>query len=158
MGIQWMNHTGFVVKNMEKSLAFYCGLLGFVEERNWIREGDYISGITGLKGERLHVVYLGIGDMRHSVELLQYLDTPGSKISPTERNDIGATHLGMIVDDLDSIYKDLLDKGVNFATPPSDFPNAKYPWAKKGCHCQDPDGNWIEFLERMPPPSEAEVS
>ena len=58
-----MNHTGFVVKNMEKSLAFYCGLLGFVEERNWIREGDYISGITGLKGERLHVVYLGIGDI-----------------------------------------------------------------------------------------------
>lgn len=39
MKISWMNHTGFVVSDTERSLAFYRGLLGFEEERNQPRKG-----------------------------------------------------------------------------------------------------------------------
>ena len=152
MKVEWMNHTGFVVSDMERSLAFYRDLLGLQEERNQILEGEFISQLVGYPNARLHIVYLGAGDVRHSVELIQYLNPPGERIEPSERNNVGATHLGIIVDDLDSFYEELSSKGVRFVNPPAVRPNATYPLARKGCYLQDPDGNWLELLERPPAP------
>ena len=40
MEVEWMNHTGFVVSDMERSLEFYQDLLGLKQERNQILEGS----------------------------------------------------------------------------------------------------------------------
>ena len=158
MKIDWMYHTGFVVSDIERSLAFYRDLLGLEEERNTVIEDEFISKLLGYPGVRVHTVYLGIGDMRHSVELLQFLDSRGGQVSPTALNEIGATHLGFIVDDVDSWYSDLLARGVKFANPPAVRPDARYPWASKACYLQDPDGNWLEFVERVPAPDDSKAS
>lgn len=158
MKVQWMNHTGFVVSDMERSLAFYRDVLGLREERNAVLEGEFISQMVGYPGVKLHVIYLGNGDMRHSVELLQYLDPAGDQVVSTSRNDVGATHLGIIVDDLDAVYEELSAKGVRVLSSPAVREgDAPYPWARKACMVQDPDGNWLEFLERQPPPPDATV-
>jgi catechol 2,3-dioxygenase-like lactoylglutathione lyase family enzyme len=34
MKVEWMNHTGFVVSNLERSLEFYRDLLGLEVERD----------------------------------------------------------------------------------------------------------------------------
>ena len=149
MKLEWMNHTGFVVSDMERSLAFYRDTLGLTEELNAIREGDFISQVVGYPDARLHIVYLGTGDMKHSVELIQYLNPPGGKIAPTNRNDVGATHLGIIVDDLDSVYRELSAQGVQFVGPPVARPEPSL-YGRKICYAQDPDGNWLEFLEGSP--------
>ncbi len=47
MKVEWMNHTGFVVSDMERSLAFYRDLLGLKEERNHVLEGEFISQLVG---------------------------------------------------------------------------------------------------------------
>ena len=73
MIVEWINHTGLVVSDMERSLAFYRDVLGLVEERSDVLEGDMISQLTGFENARIHIAYLGIGDMRHSVELVAYL-------------------------------------------------------------------------------------
>jgi catechol 2,3-dioxygenase-like lactoylglutathione lyase family enzyme len=150
MKIQWMNHTGFVVKDMDRSLAFYRDLLGLRVERDGILEGDFISELVGYPDARLHIVYLGVGDLRHDVELIQYLNPTDGDVTVTDRNSIGASHLGVIVDDLDAWYEKLTAKGVRFVNPPAIRPKAVYPLASKGCYLQDPDGNWLEFLERPP--------
>ena len=155
MKVEWMNHTGFVVSDMERSLDFYRDLLGLQEERNHILEGEFISQLVGYPNAKLHIVYLGAGDVRHSVELIQYLNPPGERIEPSDRNSVGATHLGIIVDDLDSFYEELSSQGFRFVSPPAVRPNATYPLARKGCYLQDPDGNWLELLERPPAPSSA---
>ncbi len=147
-----MNHTGFVVSDMERSISFYRDLLGLQEERNHILEGEFISQLVGYPNARLHIVYLGAGDVRHSVELIQYLNPPGERIEPLERNNVGATHLGIIVDDLDSFYEELSSQGFRFVSPPAVRPNATSPLARKGCYLQDPDGNWLELLERPSAP------
>ncbi|MFQ5873198.1 MAG: VOC family protein [Dehalococcoidia bacterium] len=157
MKLEWMNHTGFVVSDMERSLAFYSELLGLKEERNVILEGNLISQLVGYANAKLHIVYLGIGDMRHALELIQYLNPKGEQISSIQRNDVGAAHLGIIVDDLDVFYQQMSDKGVKFVNPPFVRPNAEYPWASKACYLQDPDGNWLEFIERPPAPPGATV-
>ena len=84
MKIEWMNHTGFVVSDMNRSLAFYRDLLGLEKERDQILEGEFVSGLVGYPDARLHIVYLGLGDMKHSVELVQYLNPPGVSV-PTAR-------------------------------------------------------------------------
>jgi catechol 2,3-dioxygenase-like lactoylglutathione lyase family enzyme len=148
MKLEWMNHTGFVVSDMARSLAFYRDLLGLKEELNAIREGEGISQVVGYPNARLHVVYLGTGDLKHSVELIQYLNPPGGNIAPTNRNDVGATHLGIIVDDLDSLHEYLSARGAKFISPPVSRPGTIY--ARKVCYLQDPDGNWLELLEGAP--------
>ena len=152
MKLEWMNHTGFVVRDMDRSLAFYRDLLGLKEERNVTLEGELISQLVGYPDARLHIVYLGTGDMRHAVELIQYLNPTGEGGSPPERNAVGTAHLGMIVDDLDSFYSELSAKGMKFVNPPFVRPDAEYPWARKACYLQDPDGNWLELIERPPAP------
>ena len=148
MEVEWMNHTGFVVSDMERSRAFYRDLLGLQEERDQILEGEFISELVGYPNARLHIVYLGPGDVRHSVELIQYLNPPGDVVTLPQRHQVGATHLGVIVDDLDAFYQELSAKGVRFVSPPAVRPGAVYPMARKGCYMQDPDGNWLELLER----------
>lgn len=155
MEVEWMNHTGFVVSDMERSLEFYQDLLGLRQERNQILEGEFISELVGYPDARLHIVYLGTGDLRHSVELIQYLNPPGSPAAMPERHQVGASHLGVIVDDLDAFYAELSSRGARFVSPPAIRPGAVYPMASKGCYMQDPDGNWLELLERPPAPEDA---
>ena len=152
MEVEWMNHTGFVVSDMERALEFYQDLLGLKQERNQILEGEFISELVGYPDARLHIVYLGTGDLRHSVELIQYLNPTGTTAAMPERHQVGASHLGVIVDDLDAFYAELSSRGVRFVSPPAIRPGAVYPMASKGCYMQDPDGNWLELLERPPAP------
>lgn len=153
MKLDWMYHTGFVVSDMERSLAFYRDLLGLEEERNAVLEGEFISELLGFDGLKLHIVFLSNGDMRHSLELMQYLNPKGGPVAPRARNDVGATHMGVVVDDMDSLYAEFLEKGVKSVSPPVHRPDAEYPWARKACYVEDPDGNWLEFVERAPPPT-----
>ena len=155
MEVEWMNHTGFVVSDMERSLEFYRDLLGLKQERNQILEGEFISELVGYPDARLHIVYLGKGDLRHSVELIQYLNPAGTPAAMPERYQVGASHLGVIVDDLDAFYAELSSRGVRFVSPPAIRPGAVYPMASKGCYMQDPDGNWLELLERPAAPEDA---
>ena len=59
MKVEWMNHTGFVVNDLERSLEFYRDLLGLEVERDQILEGEFISELAGYPDGRLHFVYLG---------------------------------------------------------------------------------------------------
>ena len=152
MEVEWMNHTGFVVSDMDRSLEFYQDLLGLKQERNQILKGEFISGLVGYPDARLHIVYLGTGDLRHSVELIQYLNPAGTPAAMPERHQVGASYLGVIVDDLDAFYAELSSRGVRFVSPPAIRPGAVYPMASKGCYMQDPDGNWLELLERPTAP------
>ena len=150
MNVEWMNHTGFVVSDMERSLIFYRDQLGLEIERDQILEGEFISELVGYADAKLHIIYLGLGDMKHSVELIEYLNPRGNAAPLPNRNNIGASHLGVIVDNLDEFYEELSGKGVRFVSPPVTRPNAVYPMAQKGCYMEDPDGNWLELLEQPP--------
>jgi catechol 2,3-dioxygenase-like lactoylglutathione lyase family enzyme len=109
-------------------------------------ESDYLSQVVGYPDAKLHIVYLGLGDLKHSVELIQYLRPEGDGVAPVPRNYVDAT------------YKEISSRGVKFVSAPAVRPNAQYPWAQKACYLEDPDGNWLEFIEREPPPPDARVS
>jgi len=65
------DHTGITVANLERSLAFWQGVLGFELSHRAHHTGDLASEVTGVPGaEILLAVLRGYG---HKIELLEYL-------------------------------------------------------------------------------------
>lgn len=152
MAVEMIYHIGFVVSDVERSLKWYTEVLGFQVERE-VRElsGEWISAVTGFENSRLKMAWVGTGN-GCSIELDEYV-IPASSDSPSalRQNDVTAAHVGIQVDDVHAEYQRLSQLGVQFAgTPPEKLPN-KFPWAKCAAFLQDPDGNWIELLERESP-------
>lgn len=154
MAVEMIYHIGFVVSDVEKSLKWYTEVLGLTVERP-IRElsGDWISAVTGFEGSRMKMAWVGVGGQA-SIELDQYVTPEGSGDPPTPRqNDVRASHVGVQVDDVHAEYERMSALGVKFAGPPPVKLDNEFPWANCAVFLQDPDGNWIELLERPQPKS-----
>jgi len=82
----------------------------------------------------------------HKLELVQYL-SPASGPGGVERNDLGAAHLAFFVDDLDRFYTETSQKGLRYNNPPAAQHDGNGNVSMKACYAQDPDGNWLEFVE-----------
>lgn len=137
-----MNHTGFVVKDLERSLEFYRDVVGMKLVRLIERTGNPISQVVGYPNCHLKIALVSAGDGGHMLELLQYVQ-PSSADRPTEeRSVIGGSHLAVEVDDIQQTYQDLLDRGAQKLNPPVDVAPGR-----TACYLQDPEGNWLELLE-----------
>ena len=139
-----MNHTGFVVTDIDRSLEFYRDALGLDVDRSGEASSPALSQIVGYDGARLRFALLA-GTDGHLLELIQYVSPPGSMRSPEEqypRSLIGATHLAFLVDDIGAVLRRLTTAGGKELNPPVD----QRPGVK-ACYLQDPDGNWVELAE-----------
>ena len=70
--ITGMNHTGFVVRNLDKAVEFYRQVLGLKVVRATDREGAPISQVVGYENTHLKGALLSLGD-GHALELLHPL-------------------------------------------------------------------------------------
>ena len=140
--ITGIRHTGIVVTDMEKALAFYRDLLGLKVAKDFKEEGDYIDSISGLSGVRVRMVKLTADDSS-MVELLQYLSHPRQAGDNPQICDIGCSHIAFTVDDIDKEYRRLSKNGVRFNCPPCISPDGY----AKVTFCHDPDGTSIELVE-----------
>ena len=139
------NHSGFVVKDLERMVTFYRDSLGLevLREVDSVAppEGDH----TGIPGARRGLVFMGKPGGEHVLELVRFIE-PTSPQGHLERNQLGAAHVCLNVDGLQQLYERLSQEGVRFVTAPKfkDGPNG----TRTGlCYAQDPEGNWLEFVE-----------
>jgi len=139
--IKDIRHTGIVVTDLETSLYFYRDLLGFQVARQMEEVGDYIDTILSLKNVKVTTVKLTLssGPM---IELLQYHSHPAEQ-KTREICEIGISHIALTVDDLDSEYERLQEKGVQFNAPPQLSPDGY----AKVTFCRAPEGTLIELVE-----------
>src|SRR4051794_27378219 len=85
--VRGIYHVGLTVIDIERSIAFYCNVLGM--ELAWRQESQspYIAQLTGLPGTHLLVAYLKpAGADGPFIELLQYLAPAGVKVDTTPNN------------------------------------------------------------------------
>ena len=139
--ITGMNHTGFVVSDLDTSVHFYRDIVGLEIVRTMEREGAPISQVIGYEGTHLKGTILSTGD-GHSLELIQYINPAASERPTAERNVLGASHLAFNVDDIEKTFERLVSNGARRLNPP-----ATMQPGRKACYMQDPDGNWIELIE-----------
>lgn len=137
-----IRHVGIVVKDIEKSLAFYRDLLGLKIEKDMLEKGAYIDKVLGLNNVSVRTVKLSTGD-GSLIELLCYRN-PVSRNKPRAGiNDIGCAHVAFTVNDIGKEYRRLVKKGIIFKSPPRKSPDSY----AKVAFCRNPDGTFIELVE-----------
>ena len=136
-----VNHTGISVADMERSLAFYEDILGL--ERVFDSQVDDIpdlNAVVGMEAARGRVVWLVAGDTM--IELWQW-DQPAGRDLPRDYRpaDRGVTHFALQVDDVDELYRRVVDGGFHANTHPLDLS------MHKTTYIRGPDSEIIEILE-----------
>src|SRR5437899_8594136 len=93
------DHTGITVSNLERSLAFWHGVLGFEFSHSAHQAGEMAEEITGVEGAELKLTVLKAPG-GHKIELLEYLAPKDRKQINVRPCDVGSAHVALTVDDL----------------------------------------------------------
>ena len=134
------NHTAFTVSDLERSVAFYCDVMGFTLQTSFEAQGQHIQEITGFHDAHLKIAHLLLVDFR--LELIQYLAPRGQAIDLSTCN-VGSAHIAFYADDVDQTYRDLQASGVKFKEAPA----AAAPGRPKVVYFTDPDGITLELSQ-----------
>lgn len=136
-------HTGLVVKNLKRSVKFYCKLLNFKIIQNILEEGEYFNKLIGEKNLRANVVKAKLPD-NIVLELLQFKNIKLKPvIKPRRYSPIGTIHMCFTVKNIGKVYKRLKKNKVKFFSPPL---SSIYDPVKT-CFCYDPDFNLVQLVE-----------
>jgi glyoxylase I family protein len=141
MMIKGLNHVGLSVVSMDRSLDFYCRLLGLKLVSQRVFGDERFDTILRLKGATGRVALLRAGTLQ--LELFEF-SHPVPRPSGPDRPvcDHGITHISVEVEDIDYEYRRLCTAGVVFHCPPIEFKGIA-----KATYARDPDGNVLEVLQ-----------
>jgi glyoxylase I family protein len=137
-------HVGLCVSDLERSIAFYCDVLGFVEVARRLNvTDDGSAGLLGLATLDVELVYLERDGIR--IELLWYRE-PGHEGAgePRPMNLLGLTHLAFRVGDFDDLCR-RIEAGGGIVLPKT---TATFGMGNRGVMTLDPDGVRVELIER----------
>ena len=118
-------HIGLGVADLDESVEFYRDQLGF----KVIRYQEF--------GDVASTAFIWTGDGEPIIELMQ------AKMTREGVPDVGLTHIGVFIDDVDRIYERTSKTGANWEGEPAHLgPGAPYAGFMR-----DPDGTRIEVME-----------
>jgi lactoylglutathione lyase len=126
--ITGIGHVAIRVKDIDRTLDFYIGKLGFSEMMRLDRDG------------RLWLLYLRITDDQY---LEVFPEAAGDRASPAEAN--GLNHLCLTVNNIDAAVAELAKAGIPLRSPKKLGADGNMQaWI------EDPDGNRIELMQMAP--------
>jgi len=127
--ITGIGHNAYRVRDLDKSLAFYCGILGFKEAFRLYRD----DGSTWL-------VYVLVND-----DTFIELFPGGEEALEIGPKSIAYTHVSLAVDDIFATVRELAGRGLEVIGEPKMGRDYNYQF-----WITDPDGNRIELMQMMP--------
>jgi len=145
-----MHHVGITVRDLDASIRFYHDVLGlpFSNEPSPWFDGPELGPAVGVPGAGLRQVSLVLGDT--TLELLEYKSPPSETTQPLPSNNIGASHVAFLVDDIHKTVVDLSSKGISFFSDVNVVDEgvlAGWRWV----YFADPDGYPLELVENAYP-------
>jgi glyoxylase I family protein len=141
-----LHHVGLAVSDLERSITFYCVILGCTVRERSENSGIEIEKLTGVAGAHVMTADLELDD-GSILELLQYLTPRGDRLAQ-ERFQPGHTHIGFTVDDVDSAYERLAARGTVPTSRPITIEEPGSAWdGVRAIYATDPDGRTVECLE-----------
>ena len=141
-----LHHVGITVKNLDASIRFYHDVLGlqFSNEPSPWFDAPELGPAVGVPGAALRQVSLLLGDT--TLELLEYQSPPSETTRPLVSNNIDASHVALLVDDIRATKADLEAKGISFYSDVNTVDEgvlAGWRWV----YFEDPDGYPLELVE-----------
>jgi len=139
------DHSAIVVEDLERSLSFYTGLLGFRIGGRSLNTGVEQDHLDGLNDCVVDVVGLAPADVpTPHLELLHYRQPPGRAPSTDVRaTDIASTRQVHRVDDLDGLVGRLKEAGTAFVSPGIVTLEA----GDRAASVRDPDGHMVVLTQ-----------
>ena len=152
--ITGVDHSSFVVSDIARTVTFY-ELFGF--EREWEIEDDgpAMRENVAFPDARMRLVQLVAPDGAR-LELIEYVQPKGDQ-HPPERNAVGAGHICLLVDEIDSAVESLKAAGVDtFLSPVVEFTDGPDA-GLRAVYLRDTDGIIVE-LTQSPPASDSSAT
>jgi catechol 2,3-dioxygenase-like lactoylglutathione lyase family enzyme len=142
-----LDHVGFAVFDLDRSIAFYNRLLEAEPILRKVWDVDYVAGILGYPKVTLDAAFWRLpgGSI---LELLEYVE-PGPRRVDMETYNAGNAHLCLVTEDIHRDFKRLRGHAEFRSEEPIEIPWGPYEggWA---AYIRDPDGISIELIE-LPP-------
>ena len=141
-------HSGISVSDMDASLAFYRDALGLDLVVDTIRDTPYLHATLALPFSELRYVLLAVpGSARAGVELLEYR---GAERMPAAARpcDPGSGHVCLQVRDAVAAHARLTALGYRSRSAGVNEVDSGVNAGGKLVYFADPDGFWVELLER----------
>ena len=142
--VNGFDHASVSCADLDRSLHFYCDLLGLAPRARGEAEGAEfeVSGISEPEVRWADLVLPG----GHVLELIQYVRPRGRPIRP-DPNDPGATHIAFRVADAAAVHRRLSDAGVAVRGEPITIGTPGAWHGARVFYCTDPDGVTIELIQ-----------
>lgn len=142
-----LHHVAVTVGDMDRALAFWSDALGLELIGRGTVEHAHLDAIVGLAETIIEWAEVRVpgGAM---IELFRYLRPRGEDDRPAPSpNDRGATHVALLVDDLDGLLARLVAAGHPARSPaPVEIPTGDWSgW--RDVYVQSPDGVIVELSE-----------
>jgi catechol 2,3-dioxygenase-like lactoylglutathione lyase family enzyme len=138
-------HTGFTVRDLDRSLAFYRDVLGMEIVFEQEKRGGYLAEIVGYADAHVRMAHLQFPGGGHRVELFQYLH-PTPRGEPGEPRDVGITHVCLAVPDIDALFERVVAAGASPLSEPV-LVDTGANAGGRGVYVRDPDGTLLELFQ-----------
>lgn len=127
-------HIGMAVADLDKSIAFYCDLLGF---RLVLRKK--------IPGSDTEMAFLDAGGGQLELVAPRRVLDPATDVPP---NRAGIKHITFAFDDIEPVFDRLMEAGVTPVEKPRDAANTEI--ISRTAFVRDPDGIIVELVKRAP--------
>lgn len=135
-----LDHCALTVKDLDRSLEFYSGLLGFpILNRKRKPESNVSYALVQAGQLTLEILSPLEGEPSPRKHLGGGMEGVWGRILETT----GLNHISLLTDDIEETWRDLKGKGIQFAVNPHTTGSGS-----KIAFFTDPDGNLIELIQR----------
>ena len=142
MGHYRPSHVGLCVRDLQRSLRFFCDWLGFEPAEGFELDSEAAPGLERsleVPGP-VRIVSQFIQNDTMKIELLHFVSPDVGGTPSAVRNQVGLTHLSFYVDDLDAATKHLVDCGATVIEETRASPGIDLLFLA------DPDGVRVELM------------
>ena len=144
-------HVGLTVSDLDRSIAFYRDILGLAFQGEIFMDGEETDKMFRRANCKARVAYLNGSKAVEAppVELIQFVD---SEIHKTP-SDLFATSISEVcfyTDNIDSVYKHLVDHNVECLSEPQYFDFRSDGFGEsRAFYFRDPDGIILEMMQPL---------
>jgi catechol 2,3-dioxygenase-like lactoylglutathione lyase family enzyme len=146
--------TALAVSDMERSLAFYCDVLGFsvaaelppaAERERWDR---YHEQVCRIPGAQIKVVYLAAPDGQTHLELVEYVQPKSPPPPRRSLHEPGVAIVALAVSDSARAVARLRESGAEVLSDPVPY-TSDDGVSTNTTYFYDPDGNALCLFETL---------
>jgi catechol 2,3-dioxygenase-like lactoylglutathione lyase family enzyme len=139
-----LDHVGFAVRDLDRSVDFYTLLLGEGPVIRKVWDVDYLARASGYPGLRVEAAFWQLPGTS-MLELVQYLTPPPGSVD-MEAFNVGNAHLSLVTADLHADYERLREHAHFRCPTPTRIEWGPYEGGWVG-RIRDPDDITIELVQ-----------